>query len=170
MKTLIVLFLLAILYFVPAKNGYWNPPLKGFDTLTTVHELPYSVDSIHQWFNDIGSLFSVRYPGLYQYSLSGRNFNVDTLFIDLYKIEHYQTVDSVRIDTLWNDTSFTVIYDTAWINHYDININEVDTTLLYGFNRTISEVPFYVDTLGECNLRWYMKDTPYKVFKQINKN
>jgi hypothetical protein len=172
MKTFITLSVLFItLLFVPAdsKNAYDWMPLKAFDTLATTPELPYSVDSIHQWFDDLESPFSSHYPeSFWQYSLSGRNFNIDTMFVDIYKIDTTWVVSD--IDTMWNygeDTTF--VLDTTWHANYTLNMDVIDRTLIYGYNRTLSEIHFYIDTLGNCNIRWHMKDTPYKVFKQINK-
>jgi hypothetical protein len=169
--------LITVLYFMPAEGSkyYYYPPLKGFDTLeTTVGEYVYTTNEIHTWFNDLNSSFSVAYPGLWEYDFSGRNFATDTLFIDFYEIDFWRSVVSIDIDTVWSytetDTSFVVYSDTTWQNHYDIDVNTIDSTVLYGFNRTISGLRFYIDTLGNQNMKWRMKDTPSRVFEQVNKN
>jgi hypothetical protein len=172
---LTIAFLLSVLYFIPAKgSAFYYPPIKGFDTLATTLEYVYSTDSLHDWFNDLNTPKSIQYPSLWQYVLSGRNFATDTMFVHFYEVDYWKEVNTINVDTVWNytetDTSFTVYADTTWIHHWDIDQNTIDSTVIFGFNRTLSELKFYVDTLGNQNMKWQMKDTPSRVFKQVNKN
>lgn len=78
--------------------------------------------------------------GVYHYAFYGRNFAWDTLYIDSYPI-----VNKI------------------------VNYTTPDTTYLFGFNRTISNIPMYLDTLGNSTLLWRSKDSPCRVFKQLVK-
>jgi hypothetical protein len=174
-KIFFILIAATLLYFIPANgSAFYYPPIKGFDTLATTPEYPYSADSLHDWFNDLNTPKSIQYPSLWQYVLSGRNFATDTMFVIFYEVDFWQEVDFIDVDTVWNftetDTSFTVYADTTWISHWDIDQNTIDSTVIYGFNRTLSELKFYVDTLGNQNMKFHMKDTPSRIFKQVNKN
>jgi hypothetical protein len=178
---LIVITILVVTYFIPAKATY--PPLKTFWQVGTTGEYIYEADSIHNFYNDLTRVTSNGdtvpgynlTTGLFEYDFFIRNDSRfpeyrDTMFVDFYQILQWSEVGSIDYDTVWHsDTVFTVHPDTNWIHHYDINTSVIDSTVLYTYN-TSATGRFKVDTLGNQNMKYRGKDQVIKVFKQVNKN
>lgn len=128
---------------------------KGTNYIVHTQEVfPTTATAIHNWFGDLGHPDTT--TKLYHYQMSGRNYNWDTVLVRSYHI-----------------LADTVSYDSTahkWIVHYSIDFNTVDETYFWGFNRTMQQKNFYIDSLGNVSMTWQAKKDSAKILLwQVNK-
>jgi hypothetical protein len=151
MKKFFLTIAVALIFFCQA---YAQTAYKGFDTVNTSIQLPFTTEGLHTHFQD-----STQSNGLYQYWARFRNIDWgDTLVTTIYAIK----VDTTEIywDTV--SQSYQATYD--YFVDFDSVVNVIYTPRSYG----TPQVNFWADTNGDINIRINALRSEVKLFWQVN--
>jgi hypothetical protein len=127
--------------------------LKAFDTLSTVSQLPFTAEDLHNFFQD-----TTEPNGMYKYWARIRNIDWgDTLVTTVYNIK----LDTAEVT--WD--SISQQYFVRYANFVDFD--SVVTVIYTPDNYGTPQIDFWADINGDINFRIQALHTDIKYFWQV---